>query len=363
MYDTIVIGAGQSGLVSGYFLKQQQLSFTILEKNVASGGAWQHYYESLKLYSPAKYATLPGLSFPGDPKRYPTRNEVINYLQQYAAVHELPIEYGITVQTVEKTPIGFRVITTAGETYEARTLISASGPFNTPYVPNIPGREGFGGNTLHAYDYRNPAPYRGQHVVVVGSRDSAMQIAYDLASVAQVSMAVRHDLRFMPKYVLGKSLFFWLHDTGYDRLPIGLFKKLAGSDKIIGYEPYRSALEAGNPAPKPMFTRFTETGVVWGDGAHEDVDTVIFATGYKQGLGYLADLGALDEDGRACHHDGVSQHVPGLYYVGLFGQRSHASATLRGVGGDARRTVERVARYLPSQDSVPRPRVTEALDA
>lgn len=345
-YQTIIIGGGQSGLAAGYFLKQYHLDFVILDANEQIGGSWQHYYDSLKLFSPARYSELPGLHFSGDRDREPTRLEVIDYLRTYAHEHDLPIRSGVRVSAVEQDGEQFVVRAVGGGVYTADTVIAASGPFNTPYMPTLPGVEQFGGGTLHAFNYRSPEPYADQHVVVIGSRDSAMQIAVELAQVARVSMAVRHALKFVPKRVLGQSLFFWLHDTGYDQLPLGLFRELTTSPKIIGKEPYQTALANGNPTPKPMFTTYTPEGVVWGNGEVEAVDTVIYATGYRPGLDYLAPLGALDVDGRALQRNGISRTVSGLYYVGLFGQRSHASATLRGVGHDAEVIARQVARYM-----------------
>ncbi len=350
-YDVVVIGGGQSGLVTGYFLNQQQPtpSYILLDANETGGGSWQHYYESLKLFSPAKYGELPGLTFPGDPAHYPTRYEVIDYLREYERVHNIPVRRGVRVTTVAKQDNGFLLHTENGDVYRTHAIVSASGPFNTPHMPDLPNDNAFQGTRLHSYHYHTPDPYAGQHVVVIGSRDSAMQIAYDLTPHARVSMAVRHPLRFFPKYVLGKSLFWWLHDTGYDELPLGLFTQLEGSKRIIGREPYQTALAAGNPAVKPMFTTYTEDGVVWGDGTTEAVDTVIYATGFRSGLGHLRPLGAVDDEGFACHHNGVSDSVDGLFFVGLFGQRSHASATLRGVGRDAKAITGKVAAYLNTE--------------
>ena len=346
-FDVIVIGGGQSGLVSGYYLKQTDASFVILDANEQIGGSWQHYYESLKLFSPAKWAELPGLRFPGDRTHYPTRYEVIDYLRQYARVHDLPVKSGVRVERVEKDHRGrFVVRTEDDQVYYARSVISATGPFNTPHMPHIDGVEQFSGEVLHSFDYHRPEPYAGQHVVVIGSRDSAMQIAYELSKFVQVSMAVRHDLKFMPKTIAGISTFWWLHETGYDELPLGLLWKLHGTDRIMGREPYQTALEAGNPKPKPMFTRYTEDGVVWGNGETEAVDAVIYATGFRQGMNYLEPLDALDDDGNVCHRGGVSERVPGLFFVGLFGQRSHASATLRGVDKDARYIVDKLTAHL-----------------
>jgi putative flavoprotein involved in K+ transport len=345
-YDVVVIGGGQSGLVTGYYLNQQAASYTILDANKQIGGSWQHYYDSLKLFSPAKWAEMPGLPFPGDPAHHPTRYEVIDYLREYARVHNLPVQSGTRVKHVERSNGEFIIHTSDNQQYAAHAVISASGPFNTPYVPHLPGVEQFRGKTLHSFHYDRPEPYTDQHVVVVGSRDSAMQIAYELSGVARVSLAVRRELQFLPRRVLGLSLFWWLHETGYDELPLGLFTQLEGSRKIIGKEPYQTALANGNPTPRLMFTHFTENGVVWGDGTEEAADTVLYATGFKPGLGYLQSLGALDGDGLPRHRAGVSERVPGLFYVGLFGQRSHASATLRGVDRDARYIVKRVSQYL-----------------
>lgn len=353
IFDTIVIGGGQSGLVTGYFLNQVFLSYTILDANEQIGGSWQHYYESLKLFSPAKWAELPGLPFPGSPDHYPTRYEVIDYLQTYAHAHRLPVQSGVRVARVEKDNGLFIVQTEDGRELRSRAVVSATGPFNTPRVPHIDGAEAFEGKTLHSFDYHRPEPYAGQHVVVVGSRDSAMQIAYELSKFARVSMAVRHDLKFMPKYIAGVSTFWWLHETGYDGLPLGLLTELDGTDRIMGKQPYQAALAAGNPTTKPMFTHYTPGGVVWGDGEPEDVDAVIYATGYHQGANYLAPLDVLDEKGNVCHRGGVSERVPGLYFVGLFGQRSHASATLRGVGRDARFIVRELHDYLSRQPESP----------
>lgn len=346
IYDVLVIGAGQSGLATGYYLQRTPLTFAILDKQSQIGGAWTHYYDSLKLFSPAKYASLPGMDFLGDPDHYPPRNEVIAYLRDYADHFDLPVISDVHVTTVERDGDVFALHTTTGERYFTRALIAASGPFNTPKIPTIMGMESFNGEILHSFDYKNPAPYHEQHVVVVGARESAMQIAADLAPVARVTMAVRRPLKFMPQHILGKDIHFWLHSTGYDQLPLGLFTELEGTERIIEAGPYREMLAQGNPTTREMFERFTDNGVVWSDGEVENVDAVIFATGYKQGLDYLADLGALDAEGRACHRGGVSERVAGLYFVGLFGQRSHASATLRGVGKDARYIVNQVTAYL-----------------
>ncbi len=345
IYDCIVIGAGQSGLAAGYYLRQTGLQFTILDQNIALGGSWQHYYKSLKLFSPARYAGLPGMSFPGLPDHYPLRDELITYLQNYAQHFKLPILMNEHVKQVTQSEACFIVQTSVGE-YHAKALISATGSFNSPYVPILPGQASFRGQILHAYNYIDSQTYHGQHVLVIGAGESAIQIAFDLAPVARVTLASRQPLRFQPQHILGLDIHIFLHGTGYDSIPLGLWKKLKGSHRIIETSPYRAALASGNPKERRMFTRFTQQGVIWNDGQEEFIDTVIFATGYRPSLNYLRLLGALDPDGNPCHKGGISRDVPGLFYLGLFGQRSHASATLRGVGRDARYIVTRLQKYL-----------------
>ena len=346
LWDCVVIGAGQAGLATGHFLKKAGLRFVLLERDEQVGGSWQHYYQSLKLFSPARYASLPGLRFPGDPNHYPTRDAVISYLQAYANRFNLPIHLNTRVEVIAQTANGFELQTERG-VYQAKSLVSASGPFNIPYIPALPGSGEFKGTTLHAYQYVEPTRYAGQKVIVVGAGESAIQIARELATVAEVTLATRRTLRFVPQHIFGLDIHVFLHGTGYDRLPLGLWKQLQGTQYIIDVGSYRTALAAGKPWQRQMFVRFTEGGVVWADGEIEATDTVIFATGYRPGLSYLEHLpGALDEDGNPCHRGGVSTQVPGLFYVGLFGQRSHASATLRGVGADANSIVKRISRSL-----------------
>ena len=179
----------------------------------------------------------------------------------------------------------------------------------------------------------------------MGGGETGIQIAVELTTVARVTLALRHPLRFMPQRIWGQDIVFWLHATGYDMLPISL-GAVHRSPKIIEASPYRTILASGNPRQRPMFCQFNANGIIWQDGSSEAVDTVIFATGYKPGLDYLCSLGALNSDGVPNHRSGISRQVGGLYFVGLSGQHAQASATLRGVGRDAEYIVGKVAAYL-----------------
>ncbi|MFG1732507.1 flavin-containing monooxygenase [Paenibacillus sp. 843] len=339
--DVLVIGGGQSGLASGYHLKQRGLSFLILEASGEAAGSWPNYYDSLKLFSPAKYSSLPGLSIlpPGD--RYPNRDEVVQYLKNYASHFQLPITFHQRVEQVSKESGVFQVRTNSGETYTARNVICATGSFNKPYIPSIQGQEDFKGTIVHSAFYKKPDPFRDQSIIVVGRGNSAVQIAMELAEISNTTLAVREPVSLVPQRFLGKDIHFWFIITGIDsHWRIG--KSLAKASSVMDLDGYKQRLKDGNPKQKIMFTSFYEDGVIWPDGSKEKVDSVIFATGFRSNLSFIKDLEGLDSKGDPLQDRGVSTVVPGLYYVGLSGQRTFASATLRGVGPDAKYVVKHI---------------------
>jgi putative flavoprotein involved in K+ transport len=188
-------------------------------------------------------------------------------------------------------------------------------------------------------------------VVVVGRGNSAVQIAAELADLADITLAVRRPLRLRNQRPLGVDVHHWLRWTGLDRLPVGA-RRPAGAG-VLDDGRLAAAIAAGRPETRPMFSRLTPAGVVWPDGREEPVDVVLLATGYRPELAYLAGTGALDERGRPVHCRGTSTTVPGLGYVGLPGQTGFASATVRGVGPDARRVLRRLRRQLTDPRPVP----------
>lgn len=348
MFETLVIGAGQAGLAAGYTLQKAGLDFTLLEAGASPTGSWGAYYESLTLFSPARFSSLPGMPFPGSPNHYPKRDEVIAYLHSYAQRFHLPIQLQTRVERIERTGQHFRVATSTGKSYEALSIIVATGAFHRPNLPHFPGQDRFSGQILHSAAYRRPDPFRGQRVLVVGAGESAVQIAVEVAQVARVTMTSRAPLRYRPQRVLGQDIHFWAWLTGLDRLPLGRFWEQHAPTAVIDTGRYQEAFATGSLNRRNLFQRFTNAGVVWEDGSQEAVDSVIFATGYHPNLGFLADLGALDAEGQALHHQGISLTVPGLSYLGLNFQRTFASATLRGVGPDAALVVRHLKRWLHS---------------
>lgn len=344
--DVIVIGGGQAGLTTAYHLQRRGVRFLVLEAAERLAGSWPRHYDSLRLFSPARHAALPGLPFPGDPERYPTRDEVAAYLEAYAGYFHFPVRTGVEVTQVLPTGSDFRVLTGDGLVFQTRAVVAATGTYRKPFMPAVPGHPNFPGKVLHALDYRRPDPFRGQRVVVVGAGNSAVQIAAELAQVARVSLAVRGRVQWVPQRPLGRDVHDWITWLGVDQWPLGVFGRLPSPRSVFDPGVYRAAFRQGRLDQRPMFRRFTPDGVIWATGEEEAVDSVIFATGYRANLEFLRGTGALDNRGEPLQRLGQSLTVPGLGYVGLSGQRAYASATLRGADRDAQLVVEHLMGWL-----------------
>lgn len=344
--DVAVIGAGQSGLAAAHCLLGVGLEPVVLEASERAAGSWPRYYDSLTLFSPAGYSSLPGMPIGGDPDRYPYRDEVAAYLLRYADRLDADIRIRARVREVRTEGGTFTLTLEDGGQLSARAVVAASGTFGRPYRPPLPGLESFTGNLLHAAEYRTPEPFAGQRVVIVGAGNSAVQIAAELAVRAQVTLAARHPVRFARQRTLGRDLHWWLKRTGVDALPVGRFLRTPPAQLVIDDGRYRTAVASGAPDLRPVFTGIDGAKVTWADGSAEAVDAILLATGYRPDLGYLAPLGALDAAGHARHREGVSLTHPGLAYVGLEWQRSLSSNSLRGVGRDARGIARHLAGHL-----------------
>ncbi|MUM19259.1 NAD(P)/FAD-dependent oxidoreductase [Mycobacterium sp. CBMA271] len=344
MCDAVVVGAGQAGLAAATALIDRGLRPVILDAGSEPGGAWKHYYDSLTLFSPARYSGMVGRSFPGDPDRYPRRDEVIEYLRDYAVRLDVEFRLRCQVARVGEDVGGYALTTECGDTLITPILISATGTHGNPYIPAIPGLEKFTGHQLHAGQYREAAQFGGQRVVVVGAGNSAVQIAVELADAATVTLATRGGVRLVPQRPFGFDMHFWYTRTGFDTAPVGSWLPRRPTAPVFDGGRYRAALEAGRPDCRKMFTDMDGAAVAWSDESTESVDTVVWATGYRPAVDYLAGLGTLDACGVPRHRNGVSTTHRGLGYVGLEWQRSLSSATLRGVGRDAAYVVDRLLR-------------------
>ena len=289
---------------------------------------------------------MPGLPFPGDPGRYPHRDEVVSYLESYAdGLGDVEIRTGTRVTEVTANGPGFIVHTGDGEQLAASGVVAASGSFGNPYRPILAGAEGFGGDITHVADYRNPDPYVGKRVVVLGAGNSAIQVAHELAEKSTVTLARLKEPEFVPQIVNGHDVHHWFEVTGFDHLPGTWLALLAGAPLVLDTGDYRAAYAAGRLDQRPAFTAIDDDRVEWADGSREPVDAIILATGYRPDVNYLGALGALDNDGQPRQVGGISTTHPGLVYLGLEGQRSFASNTLRGVGLDAHQIIPALTAY------------------
>ncbi|WP_034341744.1 flavin-containing monooxygenase [Deinococcus misasensis] len=353
MLDTLIIGAGQAGLATAYHLQKMGLDFLLLEAGEKPQGSWPTCYESLKLFSPAGFSSLPGFSFPGNKRRHPSRDEVSQYLQDYAQHFQFPIQTSSTVIRIEPQASHFQVVTHTGQTLSSRTVVVASGPFNRPHLPHLPGQEHFKGHILHSSQYQSPHPFKGKRMVVVGAGNSALQIALELSHQASVTLATREKVRFAPQRILGLDFHHFL--ALMDSIPLGHLLPLGNSRLVLDGGQHQTALKFGQIRHQKMFQHFTEDGVCWENRETEQVDGVIFATGFRPNLPFLEGTPALDAHGQPLHRHGISTTLPGLAFVGLPGQRSMASATLRGVGRDARVVVQHLKSHLRHTQPQPLP--------
>src|SRR5688500_10531858 len=238
-YDVLVLGAGQAGLATGHALRDTGLRHLLLEASGAVGGAWPHYYDSLALFSPARFGSLPGLPMSGDPGRYPTRDEAVAYLRSYADHFAVPVRTRAPVaQVTSRGDHDFEVRLTDGEALTARAVVAATGGFTNPHLPRIPGQGAYGGRLLHGAAYRNPTGFDQQRIVVVGAGNSAVQVAHELAAVADVTLATRGPIPLRKQRPLGVDLHYWVAWSGIDRLPLG--RRAGGSVGVLDDGRYAS---------------------------------------------------------------------------------------------------------------------------
>jgi Predicted flavoprotein involved in K+ transport len=286
------------------------------------------------------------MPFPGAPDPYPGRDEVSDYLEHYAARLDVEVQTTTRVRTIQQEGREFIVFTEDGQALRASGIVAASGSFSNPYRPSFPGEEAFTGELSHIADYRNPGPYAGQRVIVVGAGDSAAQVANELAPVARVTLATRHPVRFIPQRLGGQDIHYWLRETGFDTLPAEWLIKITSGAVVTDSVGFQQTLAEGRVDRREMFIALEGREVVWSDRQRESVDAIILATGYRPSLEYLRELGALDAHAAPVHVGGISATHLGLVYLGLEFQRSYASNTLRGVSEDARAVIAPLVAWI-----------------
>ncbi|MEV6603148.1 ArsO family NAD(P)H-dependent flavin-containing monooxygenase [Kutzneria sp. NPDC051319] len=335
----VVVGGGQAGLAAGYYLRRAGVEFVILDDQSEAGGAWQHGWASLRLFSAARYSSLPGWPMPPQPgEPFPTADHVVSYLRAYEQRYELPIRRPIHVEAVRAAADRIRVETDHG-VWSAATVISATGTWWRPYVPHCPGQADFAGRQLHTVSYRKPDEFAGQRVVVVGGGNSAAQILAEVSTVADVIWATERPPRFLPDDVDGRVLF----DVATQQLLASRAGQqaagVAGLGDIVVVPSVLAARERGVLVAEPMFERITEHGIVWADGRTRPADTIIWCTGFRPALSHLAPLGLSRVDGHIATRNTQAADDARIHLLGYGNWTGTASATLVGAGRTAKQLV------------------------
>ena len=345
--DVVIIGGGQAGLATGYYLRRTALTFEILDAETTPGGAWSHTWDSLHLFSPARWSSLPGWIMPGGPDTYPPRDDAIRYISEYEERYKLPVRRPVRVDGVKRV-YDRLVLDTDGGNWEARAVVSATGTWSNPYIPDYPGREHFRGDQRHSAHYENPARYAGKRVMIVGGGNSAAQILAEVSRVAETIWVTRREPTFLPDDVDGRYLF----DVATRRYLAAQEGQAdsetneGGLGDIVMVAPVKEARERGVLHSMRMFSHLTCHGAVWPNGTEREIDAIIWCTGFRPALVHLVDLGVV-EPGDYVEVEGTrSVYEPLLWLVGYGEWTGYASATQIGVGRSARQTVKEIVDAL-----------------
>jgi putative flavoprotein involved in K+ transport len=341
-YDVIVTGGGQSGLAVGHHLAGQNLRFTILDAAPVAAAAWRTRWDSLKLFTPARYDSLPGLPFPGDPDHYPARDEVVSYLTDYARHFALPVELDSRVTALHTEAGGYRV-ELADRDLRANQVVIATGPFQIPRVPAFASELASEVVQRHSADYRTPADLPDGRVLVVGGGNTGFQIAEDLAASRDVHLAIGSRQTPLPQRILRRDLFGFLTVAGLMNVTVAsrVGQRLKDREALIGSSP-RAARRSGITI-RARAVHATGSTVAFADGTRLDVDAVLWATGFGRDHAWIH-APVFDHHGHLIHERGVTPS-PGLYFLGMPWQHTRGSALLGWVRHDAHHIAELVRAF------------------
>lgn len=354
-FHTVVIGGGQAGLAVGYHLARRGIPFVILDASARIGDSWRQRWDSLRLFTRARYDALPGLRFPAPPGAFPSKDEMADYLEAYAAHFRLPVYSGTRVERLWKRDGRYVVDTVGGEErIEADNVVVAMSSFQQPTIPSFASNLAPGIRQLASREYRNPSQLQPGAVLVVGASNSGAEIALDIARRGErrdVWLSGRHPghlpfeidgafARFVMSPLLFRVVFHRILtiDTPMGRRVRPRF--LSRGSPLIRAKPRN--LEAAEILRVPRMIGVEGGRPLLEDRALLNVTNVIWCAGFSPGFGWI-DLPVFSEDGTLAHRGGLTETEPGLFFVGLNFLYSLSSTMIQGVGRDAKRIVDAIA--------------------
>jgi putative flavoprotein involved in K+ transport len=347
-FETVIIGAGQAGLAIGYHLAQRDRSFVILEANDRVGDNWRKRFDSLRLYSPARYDGLPGWPVPLDPWAFPTKDEIADYLEAYAQRFELPVITGAGVDSLRRDGDGY-VVRAGAHRFAADNVVVASGTFQEPKLPEFAGELDPAITQMHSNEYRNPSQLQDGPVLVVGCSHSGADIALEVAAShptvlsGRVHGEVPFDIESRAARRVFPVLWFLANRVLTVKTPLGRKARphiRAGGGPLLRVK-RAHLLAAGVERTDARVAGVRDGKPVLDDGRVLDVANVIWCTGFGKDVSWI-EIPVTGEDGWPEQTRGVVESSPGLYFVGLPFLQAFASMLVGGVGRDA----ERVARHI-----------------
>jgi putative flavoprotein involved in K+ transport len=351
--ETVVVGGGQAGLSVGYHLAQRSLPFVIVDANERIGDSWRRRWDSLRLFTPTRYNALPGLSFPGRGHSFPSKDDVADYLEAYAAQFELPVQTVLRVKRLSQSGSGF-VVQTSNRVFEAENVVVAMSTFQRPWVPPFADELDPGIIQLHSSEYRNTSQFQPGSVLVVGAGNSGAEIAVEVAKEHPTWLAGKEagHVPFRVESAAARFVFLPLmfrfigHRVLTVRTPIGRKlrpKLVAHAAPLVRVKPKDLAAAGIERVPRVVGAR---DGAPLLEGERVlDVENVIWCTGFRPDFSWI-DLPVFGEEGERHepnHYRGIVAEHPGLYFVGLFFLYAMSSGFLPGVGRDAAHIVKDIA--------------------
>src|SRR5215212_1874769 len=355
-FDTVIIGGGQAGLATGCHLAKRDLPFVILDANERIGDAWRKRWDSLRLFTPARYSRLPGMPFPAPSISFPTKDEMADYLAAYAARFDLPVRTGVEVDGLSREEDRF-VITSGNRHFEAKRVVVATGAYQVPKIPAFAGELLSSIVQIHSSQYRRPSQLQEGAVLVVGAGNSGAEIAFEVSRTHPTYLSGKPSGQIPVRHgpAAARFIFPVVRFVGHHVLTLGTPIGRKAQPRFISHgapliRVKLKDLAAAGVEQVPRALGIEDGRPMLEDGRVLDVSNVIWCTGFREEFPWI-DLPIFGEDGRPLHERGVVVGEPGLYFVGLLFQYAVSSDVLPGVGRDA----EYIAKHIASRGPNDRP--------